>query len=71
MEKQLTERQKEFVRAVAEYLTSCSAEKSILLQMGKPDAKAWAKARSIPRAPGWATADEMEQAILELLYPDA
>lgn len=56
-----------FVKAVAAYLVSDMASKSICLQIGNPDAKAWAAAYQASGCHGWATADEAEQSIRKIL----
>lgn len=57
----------DFLRAVAEYITSDVGRKSIELQMGKADAKLWARAYSLSGCPGYATADEAFESICRLL----
>lgn len=59
--------QDEFIKAVAAYLVSEMATKSILLQMGKPDAKAWAAAYNASGCRGYATQEEAEQSIRQII----
>jgi hypothetical protein len=50
--------QRHFLRAVAEYLTTDSARKSVLIEMKNPDALMWAKIRNAGPMLGWATQEE-------------
>ncbi len=62
----IKQRRLEFIRAIAEYLTSDMGAKSIRLSMGNLDAKAWAKAFQSAGCHGWPTTDEAEEAIKRL-----
>lgn len=57
----------EFIKAVAEYITTESAIKSINLSLRKPDAKAWARAYQASGCRGWENAEQAEEAIRDLL----
>lgn len=56
-----------FIRALAAYLSSDLARKSIELQMGKPSAKEWASLRSETPLHGYQTIDEAEQVLGKFL----
>lgn len=55
------------IRALAEYLSNGAAHKSILLEMGKPEAKEWAKLRNAANLMGNMTVEETVQHLEELL----
>jgi hypothetical protein len=55
---------KEFVKELARYFCEDQATKSIWLQMGREDAKAWSRLRGLTPVSGWATVEEA-QATLE------
>jgi len=55
------------IRALAEYLSSGTAHKSILLEMQKPEGKEWAKLRSAANIMGNLTVDETVEHLEELL----
>ena len=57
-------RKKEFIRALAEFLVSDEAEKSIKLQMGTKMAKEWSKLRNT--TPLFGYYPDVEKAIKEL-----
>jgi hypothetical protein len=56
-----------FVRALAEYLVSDQARKSIELEMGLPAAMAWAKLRNATPLFGYPTVEEAEKQLAEWL----
>lgn len=56
-----------FVRALAEYLVGDQARMSIYLEMGKPEAQAWAKLRNAGPSLGWATVEEAEAILTRFL----
>lgn len=47
-----------FVAALADYLVTDQARKSILLEMGKPEAKQWAALRATTPLQGYPTLEE-------------
>lgn len=56
-----------FIEALAEYLVGNEAEMSIRLQMGKPDAKSWARMRGTTPLFGYYVGPEgMAKAIEQL-----
>jgi hypothetical protein len=65
----MNQRQKQFVRALAEYLAGSSARKSIELQMGKESAKEWATLRSATPLSGWVDVPEAEIVLTKFLEP--
>ena len=56
-----------FVRALAEYLAGDQAHMSILLQMQKPEAAAWAKLRGFTPLCGYPTVEEAEATLAKFL----
>lgn len=62
-----TQQKQRFVRALAEYLTADLARRSIELQMGKPEAKQWAKLRGETPLRGWGDVDEAERELGQFL----
>lgn len=56
-----------FVRTLAEYLAGDQAIKSIMLQMGKPDAQQWARLRATTPLFGYPTVDDAEKQLAEWL----
>jgi hypothetical protein len=63
------EDQRAFIEAVADYITSDLALKSMSLQAGKPDAQKWAKAYQAAKCHGYATKAEAVAAISKLMQP--
>jgi hypothetical protein len=63
----MDERKRLFVKALAKFLTDNQAHKSILLEMGKPEAIAWRDLRQTTPLFGWPTAEEAEKALSEWL----
>jgi hypothetical protein len=47
LRRQQRDRKEALIRALAEYLVEDEFHKSILLQMGKPEARTWAKLRGL------------------------
>jgi hypothetical protein len=62
-----TQRKAEFVRTVAEFMTTNQAKWSILLEMGGKDAQLWAAMRRAVPITGYPTFAEAEQALTEFL----
>lgn len=58
-----SDRYHEFVRALAEYLVGSQVEMSVKLQLGRPEAKIWAKLRSSTPLFGYPTVDEAEKTL--------
>ena len=56
-----------FADAVAEYLVGDQARMSILLQMGKPEAQAWAKIRGLTPLMGYPTVEEAKALMRQFL----
>lgn len=56
-----------FVRRLAEWMAGDQARLSIDLQLGKPDAKAWAEIRSLTPIQGWVSVEEAERALVAFL----
>jgi hypothetical protein len=57
-----------FIRRLAEYMGGPNqVGKSILLQMGKPEAKEWAELRNLTPLFGYPTVDEAEQVLMDFL----
>lgn len=56
-----------FIRGLAEYLAGNQAHMSILLEMKKPEALAWAKLRGLTPLFGWPTVEEAEGALARFL----
>lgn len=54
----ITQRKHDIIVALAEFLTTDVARKSIELQMGKPDAKAWAKISNLLGGSGYDTKEQ-------------
>jgi hypothetical protein len=62
------QRKRRFIRALAEYLAGTNqVAMSIGLEMGKPDAKEWAKVRSASPLFGYPTVDEAEKELTDFL----
>ena len=61
-------RKAEFIRRLAAYLTHDQAKMSIMLQMGRPEAKAWADLRSATPLFGYPTPAEAEKVLKEFLW---
>jgi hypothetical protein len=61
------ERKAHFIRQLSEYLVGDQANKSIELQMQKPDALMWAKVRGATPLHGYPTVDEAEAILKEFL----
>lgn len=57
----------QLIEALAEYLSGNAAHMSILLQMDKPEAKAWAKLRSAANIMGNLSVQETVEHLEELL----
>lgn len=60
-------RKAHFVRALAEYFCGDQARMSILLEMRRPEALAWAKLRGATPLSGWASVEQAEQQLAEWL----
>lgn len=58
-----TRQKQRFVRALAEYLSADLARRSIELQLGKPDARQWAKLRGETPLAGYQDVDETERVL--------
>lgn len=61
------QRKSEFVRAVAEFLTTDQAKWSILLEVGRKDAQLWAAVRNAARITGYPSFEKAEQTLTEFL----
>lgn len=61
------DRKRQFVYALAEYLTHRLAAKSVRLQMGDEEAKLWAKAWGLSTLSGYPTAEEAAERLAEFL----
>lgn len=66
-EARMSDRKKKFVRALAEYLASDLAHKSILCQMGKSEGRQWAELWNASPLRGYPTVDEAEKMLTEFL----
>jgi len=60
-------RKAEFILVLADYLVGDQAHKSILLEMGKPEAVAWAKLRGTTPLFGYPTMEEAVNTLTEFL----
>ncbi len=60
-------RRDELIRALAEFLSRDLGRKSIELEMGRVDARDWAKLYQLSGCHGYATAEETETAIRRTL----
>lgn len=61
------ERKKELIEELAEYLTRDLGTRSILLEMGKPEAKEWARLWEVAGMFGYPTKDEAVVTLTQLL----
>jgi hypothetical protein len=61
------ERKAKFIRVLAEHLTEDMARKSIQLQAGMAEGKAWSKLFSAAGLRGWIEVDEAEAVLKDLL----
>lgn len=62
----------QFIHELALYLCDKQAEKSIWLQMGKPEAQQWSRLLGLTPIRGWSSVEEGEKILREwLLGPEA
>ncbi len=61
------ERKARLIRLLAEYLSGEPARRSIELEMGKPDAQQWAQMYNAAGVIGYATVEETERLLTELI----
>jgi hypothetical protein len=64
---EIAQRRKNFLHALAVFLSGDSARKSIDLEMGKPYAKEWAALRNATPIFGYLTVEETELQLTEFI----
>jgi hypothetical protein len=61
------EAKKRFIDALAEFLVSDQAKRSIMIEMGNEDALKWARLRNATPLAGWPTVDQAKETLSEFL----
>ncbi len=63
----MVDRKQDFIQALAEYLVADQARQSIMLEMGKPEAKIWARVRNTTPLMGYPTVEKAVVVLTEFL----